>query len=144
MRLAAIDLGSNSFRLEIGRVEGMNISTETYLKEGVRLAAGLNDNGYLTEAAQHKALETLKLFHTYLVGIPQQQIRIVGTQTLRTAKNADAFLKKAEDILNHPIEILSGQEEARLVFKGCSHSLPIYDGKRLICLLYTSDAADEL
>lgn len=132
MRLAAIDLGSNSFRLEIGRVEGMNISTETYLKEGVRLAAGLNDNGYLTEAAQHKALETLKLFHTYLVCIPQQQIRIVGTQTLRTAKNADAFLKKAEDILNHPIEILSGQEEARLVFKGCAHSLPIYDGKRLI------------
>lgn len=132
MRLAAIDLGSNSFRLEIGHVEGKDISTEIYLKEGVRLAAGIDENGCLTDEAQIKALETLKRFKFYLTNLPQQQIRIVGTQTLRTAKNADNFLEKAEKVLGHPIEILNGQEEARLVFKGCAHSLPPYEGKRLI------------
>lgn len=132
MRLAAIDLGSNSFRLEIGHVEGKSISTEIYLKEGVRLAAGVDENGCLTEKTQLRALETLKLFRTHLGDIPRQQIRVVGTQTLRTAKNADVFLAKAEDILGHPIEILNGQEEARLVFKGCAHSLPSYEGRRLI------------
>lgn len=62
-RLAAIDLGSNSFRLEIGRVEERDFISEEYCKEGVRLAAGLNAQGYLTESAQLRALETLSRFH---------------------------------------------------------------------------------
>lgn len=132
MRLAAIDLGSNSFRLEIGHVNGEVISTEIYLKEGVRLAAGLDANGCLTEDIQEKALLALARFRDHLAGIPLHQIRAVGTQTLRTAKNANEFLDKAQNTLGCPIEILSGQEEARLVFKGCSHSLPESEEIRLI------------
>ncbi len=132
MRLAAIDLGSNSFRLEIGHVKGEVISTEIYLKEGVRLAAGLDANGCLTEDIQEKALLALARFRDHLAGIPLRQIRAVGTQTLRTAKNASDFLEKAQSTLGCPIEILSGQEEARLVFKGCSRSLPESNEVRLI------------
>ena len=132
MRLAAIDLGSNSFRLEVGQVDGETLSTEIYLKEGVRLAAGLDANGCLTEEIQEKALLVLARFRDHITGIPLHQIRAVGTQTLRSAKNAKEFLDRAQNTLGCPIEILSGQEEARLVFKGCSHSLPTSEEIRLI------------
>lgn len=117
IRLAAIDLGSNSFRLEIGRVEGNEIICEHYSKEGVRLAAGLDSNGYLTEEIQQKALDTLARFREKIKDFRPEHVRAVGTQTIRIAQNNKAFLLRAQDVLGFPIEILPGQEEARLVLK---------------------------
>lgn len=131
-RLAAIDLGSNSFRLEIGRVEGNEIICDLYLKEGVRLAAGLDASGNLTEDAQQKAFDTLARFHEKIKDFPACNVRAVGTQTIRIAQNKAQFLARAQEILGFPIEILPGQEEARLVFEGCSHRLPHSNKKRLV------------
>ena len=132
MLLAAIDLGSNSFRLEIGRVEGNEIVCEHYCKEGVRLAAGLDEHGFLTEEAQLKAFDTLSRFHAKIHDFPSPHVRAVGTQTIRIAQNNKDFLERAQEVLGFPIEILPGQEEARLVFEGCSHRLPFSDKKRLV------------
>ena len=132
IRLAAIDLGSNSFRLEIGRIEGNEIICEHYGKEGVRLAAGLDSNGYLTEEVQQKALDTLARFREKIKDFKPEHVRAVGTQTIRIAQNNKAFLRRAQDVLGFPIEILPGQEEARLVFEGCAHRLPLSDKKRLV------------
>ena len=123
-RLAALDLGSNSFRLEIGRLEGDDIVTEAYFKEGVRIAAGLDEKGALTEPTQQRALETLSRFAEQIKNFPTDHVRAVGTQTLRVATNRQEFINKAADVLGYPIEIIPGQEEARLVFLGCSHRLP--------------------
>lgn len=131
-RLVAVDLGSNSFRLEIGRVEGNRIICEDYCKEGVRLAAGLDPEGYLTEEAQNKAFKTLSRFHEKIKDFPPDSVRAVGTQTIRVAQNNKEFLEKAQKFLGFPIEILPGQEEARLVFEGCSHRLPFSNKKRLV------------
>lgn len=114
-RLAALDLGSNSFRLEIGRVEDDDIVTEAYFKEGVRIAAGLDKNGALTPATQEKALETLSRFAEQIKGFAPEHVRAVGTQTLRIASNREEFIEKASDVLGYPIEIIPGQEEARLL-----------------------------
>lgn len=131
-RLAAIDLGSNSFRLEIGRVVGRNFISEEYCKEGVRLAAGLDAQGYLTEPAQLRALETLSRFQEKIKDFPKHCVRAVGTQTIRVARNNREFIEKAQQVLGFPIEILPGQEEARLIFEGCSHCLPASTKKRFI------------
>lgn len=132
MLLAAVDLGSNSFRLEIARVEGDQIVSEGSWKETVRLAAGLDENGYLSIEKQTKALGALSRIAEKLRGFPRQQVRAVGTQTLRAAKNSDEFIKKAEEVLECRIEILRGKEEARLVYEGCSYTLPNSEKKRLI------------
>ena len=132
MRLAAIDLGSNSFRLEIARVEDGNIFSECRWKETVRLAAGLDENGYLSEAAQKRALTALSRIAEKVQGFPPAQVRAVGTQTLRAAENSAEFLVKAEKVLGYKIEILRGKEEARLVYMGCSFALPASDEIRLI------------
>ena len=97
-RLAAIDLGSNSFRLEIGRVEGRDFISEEYCKEGVRLAAGLDAQGYLTESAQLRALETLSRFHEKIKDFPKHCVRAVGTQTIRVARNNREFIEKAQQV----------------------------------------------
>ena len=131
-RLAAIDLGSNSFRLEIGRVENDKIVSEHYSKEGVRLAAGLDEHGALTEEAQQRALLTLERFHQKIKNFAPEHVRAVGTQTIRIAQNNKSFLLRAQKVLGFPIEILPGQEEARLVFEGCFHRLPLSDKKRLV------------
>lgn len=132
MLLAAVDLGSNSFRIEIGRVEGDRISTEGYWKETVRLSAGLDSDGNFTEDVQERALAALRRFREKLEGIDPKYIRAVGTQALRIAKNSAEFLPKAQEALGHPIEIIAGREEARLVFSGCVHTLPPSSEKRLI------------
>ena len=132
MHLAAIDLGSNSFRLQIGRVDNNSIIPETYLKEGVRIAAGLDAQGFLTEEAQQRALDALSRFSTRIKDLPQSCVRAVGTQTLRIAKNTPEFLEKAQMALGFPIEVLRGKEEARLIYLGCSHALPNSEQKRLI------------
>ena len=132
MRLAAIDLGSNSFRLEIAKVEDGEIFSEGSWKDTVRLAAGLDAKGNLTEEAQKKALDALARIAEKIRGFPRSQIRAVGTQTLRAAHNSAEFIQKAEAVLDCPVEILRGKEEARLVFEGCSFALPVSDKKRLI------------
>ena len=130
--LGAVDLGSNSFRVEIGRLVAGQILTESYWKETVRLAAGFDDEGYLTPQAQQRALEALARFKEKLAGVNPKYIRAVGTQALRIAKNSAEFLPKAEAALGHPIEIIAGREEARLVFAGCAHTLPPSPEKRLV------------
>ncbi len=132
MRLAAIDLGSNSFRLEIARVEKEVIISEGSWKETVRLAGGIDSEGNLTEAAQDRALKALARIAEKIEGFPRSQIRAVGTQTLRSAKNSREFVAKAEKVLGCKIEILRGKEEARLVYEGCTFALPPSDKKRLI------------
>ncbi len=132
MRLAAIDLGSNSFRLEIAKVENDAILSEGSWKETVRLAAGLDANRNLSIEAQERALTALSRIAEKIKGFPRAQIRAVGTQTFRAAHNSAEFLTKAEEVLGCPIEILSGKEEARLVFEGCSFALPASDKTRLI------------
>lgn len=132
MQLAAIDLGSNSFRLEIARVEGERIITEGSWKETIRLAAGIDKNGNISEEAQQRGLNALRRIAEKIQGFPRTQVRAVGTQTLRAAKNSKEFLDKAEKILDCKVEILRGKEEARLIFEGCSFALPPSDKRRLI------------
>src|SRR5271157_3352604 len=130
--LAAVDLGSNSFRLEIGRVVDDQIYPLDSLRDPVRLAAGLTPDKRLTEEAQQRALETLACFGERLRGLPPEAIRAVGTNTLRVAKNAREFLNRANAVLGSPIEIVAGREEARLIFLGVAHSMPITRDRRLV------------
>ncbi|HET7061253.1 MAG TPA: exopolyphosphatase [Nitrosospira sp.] len=130
--LAAVDLGSNSFRLQIARVVGKQLYPLDSLREMVRLAAGLDANRRLNEESQVRALECLRRFGERLRGLPPHAVRAVGTNTLRVAKNAPAFLKKAEHALGFPIEVISGHEEARLIYLGVAHSLPASPNNRLV------------
>lgn len=131
-RLAAVDLGSNSFRLEIGRVDhGAFIRTE-YLKETVRQGAGLDEERNLTAEAMQAGWDCLARFGERLAGFAPEEVRAVATQTLREARNRDVFLERANAILGFPIEVISGQEEARLIYQGVSHLLPTGDEKRLV------------
>ncbi|MFO1320359.1 MAG: exopolyphosphatase [Burkholderiales bacterium] len=130
--LAAVDLGSNSFRLQVGRVADDQIYPLDSLREVVRLAAGLSADKRLDEAAQQRALGALKRFGERLRGFPQGAVRAVGTNTLRVAKNARDFLVRAEHALGFPIEVVAGKEEARLIYLGVSHSLPPTSEKRMV------------
>lgn len=132
MQLAAVDLGSNSFRLEIGRVEGAHIARQGYWKETVRLAAGLDENHKLSKKSIEIAVETLARMNERLRGMRGEHVRAVGTQTLREARNLDQFLLEAQHALGFPIEVISGREEARLVFEGCMHTLPTSDARRFV------------
>ncbi|WP_374674537.1 exopolyphosphatase [Ideonella sp.] len=122
--LAAIDMGSNSFRLEIGQIHGGRYRRHLYLKETVRLGAGLDDEGMLTEEATLRGLACLERFRRSLDGVAPSQVRAVATQTLREARNRDAFLTRATAALGSPIEVISGREEARLIYAGVSHLQP--------------------
>ncbi len=130
--LAAVDLGSNSFRLEVARVAGDQLYPLDSLKETVRLAGGLTDDKLLDEATQARALACLHRFGERLRGLSPEAIRCVGTSALRVARNADVFIPKAEIALGHPIEIVAGREEARLIYLGVAHSLPASPDRRLV------------
>ena len=130
--LAAVDLGSNSFRLEVARVAGDQLYPLDSLKETVRLAGGLSDEKILDEATQARALACLHRFGERLRGLSPEAIRCVGTSALRIARNADVFIPKAEIALGHPIEIVAGREEARLIYLGVAHSLPASPDRRLV------------
>lgn len=130
--LAAVDLGSNSFRLEVARVAGDQLYPLDTLKETVRLAGGLGDDKVLDEATQARALACLQRFGERLRGLAPEAIRCVGTSALRIARNADVFLRQAEIALGHPIEIVAGREEARLIYLGVAHSLPASPDRRLV------------
>ena len=130
--LAAVDLGSNSFKLQVARVQGEQLYLLDALKEPVRLAAGLDKNKRLDAASQQRALECLRRFNERLRGLPEGAVRCVGTSALRVAKNAEPFLEQAEAALGFPIEIIAGREEARLIYLGVTHSLPPSTGRRLV------------
>ena len=123
-QLASIDMGSNSFRLEIGQLTDDRYRRVDYLKKTVRLGAGLDGNGLLTEEATQRGLSCLGEFAQRLKGFVPQQIRAVATQTLREARNRDAFLARAQTVLGFPIEVISGREEARLIFAGVARLQP--------------------
>lgn len=122
--LASIDMGSNSFRLEIGHLQHGRYRRIAYLKETVRLGGGLDANGYLTEDAAQRGLACLGRFAQRLQGFDPAQVRAVATQTLREARNRDAFLVRAQAALGFPIEVISGREEARLIYAGVAHLQP--------------------
>jgi exopolyphosphatase / guanosine-5'-triphosphate,3'-diphosphate pyrophosphatase len=130
--IAAVDLGSNSFRLQVARVVDDQIYPLDSLKESVRLGAGLSADKILDEASQQRALACLKRFSERLRGLPVHAVRVVGTNTFRVAKNAPAFLVLAEQTLGFPIEVVAGREEARLIYLGVSHSLPVSSARRLV------------
>lgn len=121
--IAAVDLGSNSFRLQVGRIVGNQIYPLDSLKESVRLAAGLTAERTLDGASQLRALETLGRFGERLRGFVPGAVRTVATNTLRVAKNAPQFLTQAETALGFPIEVIAGREEARLIYLGVAHTL---------------------
>ena len=130
--LAAVDLGSNSFKLQVARVVDDQIYPLDVLKEPVRLAAGVGADKNLDAASQQRALECLRRFGERLRGLPQGVVRCVGTSALRVANNAAAFLQQAEAALGYPIEVIAGREEARLVYIGVAHSLPTIEQPRLV------------
>jgi exopolyphosphatase/guanosine-5'-triphosphate,3'-diphosphate pyrophosphatase len=130
--LAAVDLGSNSFHLQVARVVGDQLYPLDSLREPIRIGAGLTRDKRLDEDSQSRALECLKRFGERLRGFDPHAVRAVGTNTLRVAKNAASFLKQAEAALGCPIEVVAGREEARLIYLGVSHSLPVSKDKRLV------------
>lgn len=115
---AVLDLGSNSFHLLIGRLAGGRLVTLDRRKDMVRLAQGLQGDGCLAEPVMARALDSLAVFSQQLRNIPRANVRVVGTNTLRAARNADVFLERAEKIIGVPIDVISGQEEGRLIFLG--------------------------
>ena len=123
-QLAAIDMGSNSFRLEIGQLIDGRYRRIDYLKETVRLGAGLDTNGLLTEEAGARGLACLARFAQRLKGFTPAPVRAVATQTLREARNRDEFLTRAQAQLGLPVEVISGREEARLIYAGVARLQP--------------------
>jgi exopolyphosphatase / guanosine-5'-triphosphate,3'-diphosphate pyrophosphatase len=130
--LVAVDLGSNSFHMIIARSVAGHIHVIDRMRERVRLAAGLDANRHLTDEAQRRGLACLGRFGQRLRSIPHARVRAVGTSTLRKARNAREFLARARVALGHPIEVISGREEARIVYLGVAHDLSDDRGRRLV------------
>ena len=131
-RLAAVDLGSNSFRLEIGVIEDQEFIRTDYIKEAVRQGGGLDANRDLTPEAMQAGWSCLARFGERLAGFKRSQVRAVATQTLREARNRDVFLARATKVLGFPIDVVSGREEARLIYTGVANKLPASADKRLV------------
>jgi exopolyphosphatase / guanosine-5'-triphosphate,3'-diphosphate pyrophosphatase len=131
-RLAAVDLGSNSFRLEIGYLDHGQIQRTEYLKETVRQGNGLDEDRNLSLDAMQRGWDCLARFGERLAGFKKNQVRAVATQTLREARNRVEFLGQATKILGFPIDVVSGREEARLIYQGVAHLLPQSTERRLV------------
>ncbi len=131
-RLAALDLGSNSFRLEIGRIDHGQIRRTEYLKEVVRQGNGLDEQRNLSADAMQRGLDCLARFGERLAGFEKHQVRAVATQTLREARNRDEFLTRGHQVLGFPIDVIPGREEARLIYQGVARLLPQSEEKRLV------------
>ncbi len=122
--MAAVDMGSNSFRLEIAQLERGRYKRIEYFKQTVRLGGGLDADGLLTEEAAQRGLACLRSFSSQLAGFAPTRVRAVATQTLREARNRNAFLLRAQQALGFPIEVISGREEARLIYAGVAYLQP--------------------
>ncbi|MEO7343331.1 MAG: Ppx/GppA family phosphatase, partial [Methylotenera sp.] len=130
--LAAVDLGSNSFRLEIGQLNSGHIQRVEYIKESVRQGADLDEDRNLTPESIERGLRCLARFGERLQGFEPTHVRAVATQTLREANNRDVFLKLAKRALGFDVEVISGVEEARLIYQGVSRFLPQSNERRLV------------
>lgn len=130
--IAAVDLGSNSFRLQLARIVDDQLIFHDSLREAVRLGAGLGKDKQLDADAQKRAIDCLKRFGERIRGLPPQAVRAVATNTFRVAKNSAQLLQEAQEALGFPIEIIAGREEARMIFVGVSHDLPPATHKRLV------------
>lgn len=132
IELAAVDLGSNSFRLEIAQLDHGLLKRREYLKETVRQGSGLDADRNLTDEAMQRGWDCLSRFAERLAGFKRYQVRAVATQTLREARNREVFLERAKQLLGFPIDVVSGREEARLIYQGVAHLLPQSDERRLV------------
>ncbi|WP_277074367.1 exopolyphosphatase [Simonsiella muelleri] len=130
--LATVDLGSNSFRLQICQNNGGQPQVIENIKQMVRLAGGLDAQKNLNEASQRRALECLAQFGERLRGFQPENVRAVATNTFRVAKNIKQFLPQAEAALGFPIEIIAGREEARLIYTGVVHTYPNHGRAMLV------------
>lgn len=130
--IAAVDLGSNSFHMVVARYSHGQLVIVDRLREMVRLAAGLDEQGRLERGAVERAIECLQRFGQRLSDMKAASVRVVGTNTLRRARRRGAFLDRARVALGFPIEIISGIEEARLVYLGVAHTTPSEPGRRLV------------
>ena len=130
--LAAVDLGSNSFHMVVARYMHGQLVIVDRLRETVRLAAGLDEHGRLSRESMQRAHECLERFGQRLSDMQARSVRAVGTNTLRKARRRGAFMDRARDALGHPIEIISGVEEARLIYLGVAHTTPQEGGHRLV------------
>jgi exopolyphosphatase/guanosine-5'-triphosphate,3'-diphosphate pyrophosphatase len=135
-RLASIDLGSNTFRLSIGRIvrhgDTVQLYTEDRLRELVALANGMDEHQRITPETAAQAIAALKRFGERLQGFSPANVRAVATNTFRVARNAAEILPVAEQALGFPIEVISGQEEARLIYLGVIQDLPPTEHRRLV------------
>jgi exopolyphosphatase / guanosine-5'-triphosphate,3'-diphosphate pyrophosphatase len=129
---AAVDLGSNSFHLQIVRVVDNQLYPLDSLKETVRLGAGITADKQIDPKTAERALAALRIFAERLRGLPKDAVRVVGTNALRVAKNAASFVCEAEATLGYPIEIIAGREEARLIYIGVAQTLPPANHNRLV------------
>lgn len=130
--VAALDLGSNSFHMIVGRLGGGRLEVMDRMRERVQLGAGLDDDRRLSEEAQRRALRCLSRFGERVRTLPPDHVRAVGTNTLRQARNAERFLERAHIALGHPIEIIAGREEARLIYLGVLQTMPSQAFHRLV------------
>jgi exopolyphosphatase/guanosine-5'-triphosphate,3'-diphosphate pyrophosphatase len=130
--LAAVDLGSNSFPMVVARYTHGQLIIVDRLREMVRLAAGLDEQDRLSRDSVTRAIKALEKFGQRLRDVNAGGVRVVGTNTLRKAKRKGAFLDRAREALGHPIEIISGVEEARLIYLGVAHTTPSEPGHRLV------------
>ena len=129
--LGAIDLGSNSFHLAIARLDHGEVRKIASISEKVQLAAGLDENNILSEEAIQRGIDCLRRFSQHISAVDSSRLRIVATNALRKAANANEFIKRANVLLPKPIEVIAGREEARLIYLGVSHSNASTD-KRLV------------
>ncbi|HKD54437.1 MAG TPA: exopolyphosphatase [Steroidobacteraceae bacterium] len=130
--LAAVDLGSNSFHMVVARYSHGQLVIIDRLREMVRLAAGVAENGRIDKDVAARALACLQRFGQRLRDMHADSVRVVGTNALRLAHKKQAFLERAREALGHPIEIISGMEEARLIYSGVAHTMPTEPGRRLV------------
>jgi exopolyphosphatase/guanosine-5'-triphosphate,3'-diphosphate pyrophosphatase len=130
--IAAVDLGSNSFHMIVGELRHGQLAVLDRIRETVRLAEGLSTGGDISPDARKRALDCLSRFGERLREIKAGSVRAAGTSTIRRAREDSSFMSEAEEALGHPIEIISGIEEARLIYNGVTHSLPPTDGFRLV------------
>ncbi|MHB9796796.1 exopolyphosphatase [Pseudomonas sp. MT3] len=130
--IAAIDLGSNSFHMVLAKADHGEIRILERLGEKVQLAAGIGEDRMLTPEAMQRGFDCLKQFAQFISGMPLGSVRVVGTNALREARNRTEFIRVADQILGHPVEVISGREEARLIYLGVSHTLPDTAGRRLV------------
>ncbi len=130
--IAAVDLGSNSFHMIVGELRHGQLAILDRIRETVRLAEGLSDKGDISPDARKRAIDCLSRFGERLRDVHASNVRAAGTSTIRRAREDSTFMAEAEGALGHPIEIISGIEEARLIYQGVSHSMPPTDGLRLV------------